>query len=142
MAKVDFYVLKASGDAARQHFACRLAEKAYRLDNTVHIKAADDQTAAKIDDMLWTFRDGSFVPHEIVPGQSSNDNAPVTIGTVDSPVGSRDLLINLGDTLPADLSSFGRVAEIVASDDESKAQSRNRFVEYRADGHTLETHKI
>lgn len=142
MAKVDFYVLKASGDAARQHFACRLAEKAYRLENTVHIKAADENSASKLDDMLWTFRDGSFVPHELVSGPGADQDVPVTIGTADSGTGNRDLLINLGDTLPADLSSYGRIAEIVASDDNSKAQSRNRFVEYREDGHTLETHKL
>lgn len=142
MAKIDFYVLKASGDAARQHFACRLAEKAYRLDNTVHIKTADEQSAAKLDDMLWTFRDGSFVPHEVVSGPGADQDVPVTIGTADSPADKRDLLINLGNTVPADLSSFARIAEIVASDDDSKAQSRNRFVEYREDGHTLETHKL
>ena len=70
MTKVDFYVLGTSGDRARQHFACRLAEKAYRLDNTIHIRTIDQRAAEQLDELLWTFRDGSFVPHELSVGGS------------------------------------------------------------------------
>ena len=41
MARIDFYVLRQSGDQARQLFACRLAEKAYKLEHTVHIHTAE-----------------------------------------------------------------------------------------------------
>ncbi len=142
MAKVDFYVLKASGDMARQQFACRLAEKAYRLKNTVHIQAANHQSTRQIDALLWTFRDGSFVPHEVLATSKHDPVSPVTISCDVAPHGERDLLINLGDSIPEAVSSFPRIAEIVTSDDESKVRSRNRFVEYRDDGHTLETYKL
>lgn len=140
MAKVDFYVLRASGDMARQNFACRLAEKAYRLNNSVHILAPDAQTAGRIDDLLWTFRDGSFVPHELGSDHSSPTGSPVTIDHSD--VSDADLLINLSDAVPESVASRARVAEIVTSDAESKQVSRSRFVEYRDAGHTLETHKL
>jgi DNA polymerase-3 subunit chi len=142
MAKVDFYVLKGSGDIARQQFACRLAEKAYRLNNTVHIQAANSHSAGQIDELLWTFRDDSFVPHELLDASAAVPAAPVTIGFASAPQGSFDLLINLADSIPASISSFPRVAEIVGSDEESRNASRLRFVEYRDDGHTLETHKL
>ncbi|NIA27817.1 MAG: DNA polymerase III subunit chi, partial [Desulfobulbaceae bacterium] len=57
--RVDFYVLKQAGLPSRQSFACRLAEKAYRLKNTVHIHAGDQAGAERLDELLWTFRDGS-----------------------------------------------------------------------------------
>ncbi|MFT5500870.1 MAG: DNA polymerase-3 subunit chi [Woeseiaceae bacterium] len=142
MAKVDFYVLKASGDQARQQFACRLAEKAYRLKNTVHIQAATSQVAGQLDELLWTFRDGSFVPHELTNGSSSQPDCPVTIGCEAEPPGDRDLLINLAESIPNGVASCSRVAEIVSADDDSLATSRKRFVAYRDDGHTLETHKL
>ena len=66
MARVDFYVLNQSGEQARRQFACKLAEKAYRLKNTVHIVAGSRADAERLDELLWTFRDGSFVPHHIV----------------------------------------------------------------------------
>jgi DNA polymerase-3 subunit chi len=142
MSQVDFYVLNASGETNRQHFACRLAEKAYRLNNRVHIKVADQQSAAQIDELLWTFRDGSFVPHEILQQSGSKSEAPVTIGSDALPAADCDLLINLSNSVSESSASFARVAEIVTSDDESKKRGRKHFVEYRNGGHTLESHKL
>ena len=142
MSRVDFYILGESGESARHVFACRLAEKAYRLSNSVHIRTADASLTTRIDELLWTFRDGSFVPHEIVsPGKPAV--APVTIGSINSgEPASSDLLINLAPDLPGSIAAFPRVAEIVSSDEGSRLQSRQRFAAYRDQGHTLETHNI
>ena len=140
MSRVDFYVLSGSGELARQQFACRLAEKAYRLEHTVHIQVSNRDSVQRIDDLLWTFRDGSFVPHEVLG--SSQPESPVTIGCNELPSQDCDLLINLGDSIPDNVASFPRVAEVVTSDDESKTRSRQRFVVYRDQGHTLDTHKL
>jgi len=142
MARIDFYVLAASGEHSRQHFACRLAEKAYRQKNIVHLKVSDTQSADAVNTLLWTFSDGSFVPHELVAEGTVDRIAPVTIGV--NPPNNRtlDLLINLTDTVPDDLSSFPRVAEIVTSDEASKIRSREHFAAYRNAGHTLDTHRM
>lgn len=142
MSKVDFYVIDGSGDSTRQRFACRLAEKAYRLDNTVHIHATDRQSVQQIDDLLWTFRDGSFVPHEVLGNPTGDGPAPITIGCDSAPARECDLLINLSDDIPPIADSFPRVAEIVTSDEDAKNRSRKRFVDYRERGHTLDTHKL
>ncbi len=142
MARVDFYVLEGSGDLIRKQFACRLAEKAYRLNHIVHIRTADPQSARQLDDLLWTYRDGSFVPHEIVSAGQVSIESPVTIGHAGRPERSAELLINLTDEVPAENASFPRIAEIVTSDDGSRRQSRERYAQYRDLGHTLETHKL
>jgi DNA polymerase-3 subunit chi len=142
VSKVDFYVIGGSGTETRQRFACRLAEKAYRLNNTVHIHAADRQAVQQIDDLLWTFRDGSFVPHEVLDAAAAESRAPVTIGCDSAPPRNCDLLINLSEEFPEIAESFPRVAEIVTSDENARALSRKRFVDYRERGHTLDTHKL
>lgn len=140
MARVDFYVLKQEDPQSRYIFACRLAEKAWRLDNTVHIHTVSREEAARIDELLWTFRDGSFVPHELLaPGSRP---APITIGSGADVVQPRDLLINLSGTIPVFVETFPRVAELVSSDEISKQESRKRFVAYREQGHTLESHDV
>lgn len=140
MARVDFYVLGAAGEAARWQFACRLTEKAYKLANTVHILAPGGAAAEKIDELLWTWHDGSFVPHDTLPNRSG---APVTVGSDPATLPAAvDLLINLSDAVPARIDTFPRVAEIVTSDDETRLASRARFATYRDQGHTLETHKL
>ena len=142
MARVDFYILKQAGQHSRQTFACRLAEKAYRLQNTVHIQAGNRADADRLDELLWTFRDGSFVPHERCTDSAEEPASPVTSGCEDDPIEPRDLLINLCDEIPTCAEAFPRVAELVTSDDDSKQLSRKRFATYRDQGHTLETHKV
>lgn len=142
MTRVDFYILAAAGEPSRQKFACRLAEKAYRLDNTVHIHTADRQQAEFLDELLWTFRDGSFVPHELIEGSARRTDAPVTIGFGETAVEPRDLLINMTNEVPGMADSFPRVAELVTSDEQSRQKSRMRFAQYRERGADLETHNI
>lgn len=142
MARVDFYLLAAAGEASRERFACRLAEKAYRLQHSVHIQAGDRERAAQLDDLLWTFRDGSFVPHELIDAGDAAVEAPITIGCTAASYRPADLLINLTDTVPPELGPFPRVAEIVTSDEDRKRHSRKLFADYRAQGHALEVHEL
>ncbi len=142
MARVDFYILPTTGEPSRNKFACRLAEKAYRLKHTVHIHTASPQQAEVLDELLWTFRDGSFVPHDVLNMPGRRTGAPVTIGFEESGFGEQDLLINLTNEVPEMAASFPRVAELVTSDEESRQLSRKRFVHYRDLGADLETHNI
>lgn len=142
MARVDFYVLPAAGEQARLTFACRLAEKAYRLDNRVQVLAADRRLAEQLDELLWTWRDGSFVPHDLAGGATAA-RSPIVIGCDAEPTdGTFDLLINLSDRIPARVDAFPRVAEIVTSDESTRQRGREHFARYRDQGHTLETHKL
>lgn len=142
MARVDFYVLERADERARHTLACRLAEKAYRLKNTVYIHAKNHDDAVQLDALLWTFRDGSFVPHGISGTCDEAEVSPVMIGYEKEGIESRDLLINLDDEIPPFAESFPRVAELVTSDENCRALSRRRFAEYREKGHSIQTHKL
>ena len=139
MAQVDFYVLDRVDEHSRNTLACKLAEKAWRMENTIHIHTMTQAAAERLDELLWTFRDGSFVPHELVGGESC---APVTIGFGDAQVAPRDLLITLCDEIPPFAQDFPRVAELVTSEESCRMKSRQRYAIYRDQGHKLETYKI
>jgi DNA polymerase-3 subunit chi len=139
VAQVDFYVLDRVDEHARNTLACKLAEKAWRLQNTIHIHTMTKAAAEHIDELLWTFRDGSFVPHELA--DSGNDVA-ITIGYGTGSVEPRDLLITLCDEIPLFATSFPRIAELVNADEDCRAKSRQRYAIYREQGHNLETHKL
>jgi DNA polymerase-3 subunit chi len=95
-----------------------------------------------MDQLLWTFRDGSFVPHDIIQSGAPDPDAPVTIGIGSPEMNKPDLLINLTESIPEDLGSFARVAEIVTSDEQCKTRSRRHYAAYREAGHTMDTHKL
>ncbi len=142
MARIDFYVLQRVDERSRYTFACKLAEKAYRLENTVYIHTKGPNEAAQLDELLWTFRDGSFVPHCATGSNDGTEASPVLIGSDSIGVEPRDLLINLSDQIPTFADSFPRVAELVTSDENCRRMSRQRFVEYRNHGHSIQTHKL
>ena len=142
MARVDFYILNQAGSQERQRFACRLAEKVYRLNNTVHIHTGTRADAERVNELLWTFRDGSFVPHDLTSVGTDARQSPVTIGCDSTCIEPRDLLINLCDDIPPFVETFPRVAELVTCDEDCKRESRRRFAEYRDQGHTLDTHNV
>lgn len=137
--RIDFYVLGEAGHEARLRFACRLAEKAYGLRNRVHALAADERQAAELDELLWTFRAGSFVPHGVGEPQ---DELPVTVSWRFPEQLGGELLLNLQDEVPACFDRFARVAEIVDASDAGRAAGRRRFAFYRDNGYAPETHSI
>jgi DNA polymerase-3 subunit chi len=145
VTRVDFYVLDDAADLARERFACRLIDKAYRLRHRIFVHAADESAARRLDSMLWTFRDSSFVPHvldapDVDPGLA--DTTPVRIGAGAEPGFEAELMVNLGDEVPLFFSRFDRVAEIVPGNPEARDALRDRFRFYRDRGYELETHKI
>jgi len=142
MARVDFYVLQRVDERSRYTLACKLAEKAYRLENTVYIHTRDPNDAARMDELLWTFRDGSFVPHCLSGSSDGMETSPIMIGSGSDGIEPRDLLINLCDEIPTFASAFPRVAELVTSDENCRQLSRQRFVEYRNQGHSIQTHNL
>jgi DNA polymerase-3 subunit chi len=104
--------------------------------------AADGEEARQLDDLLWTFRDRSFVPHEIVaPGKTST--VRVLICTPDSAAGaSADILINVSDRMPADPERFARIVEAVDGEQARRQAGRERYRAYRDRGLSLESHNV
>jgi DNA polymerase-3 subunit chi len=138
MTKVDFYIL-ASG--SREHTACKLAEKAYQLGHRVYVHAASEEQARHMDELLWTFRDRSFLPHERY--QHGQETAtPILVGAVDAPETDSEVLINLAPGVPLFFSRFLRVAEVIGTQEEDKQHGRERFRFYRDRGYPLDTHQL
>ena len=141
MTRISFYVLKGQQENERQVFACRLAEKAYKLGKHVYIHTQNSQQSEIINQTLWSFRADSFVPHQLNDGQES-DGCPVLIGHDGKPPRLMDLLINLDATQPLFFSQFERMAELINDDEDIKLAGRERFQFYRQRGYDLETFRI
>ncbi len=138
MTKVDFYILKAG---AQEQLACKLAEKAYGLGHRIYIHTASPQQAQRLDEMLWTFREGSFLPHETYRvGETAE--SPILLGSEAAPEVDSDILINLAPEVPLFFSRFLRVAEVVGGDETARQQGRQRFRFYRDRGYPLDTHEL
>jgi DNA polymerase-3 subunit chi len=139
--RIDFYVSDEAGDAARLRLACRFAEKAYLARQRV-VVYADAALLPRVDEMLWTFGDGSFVPHDTVTRDGAPCEAPVALTTGALPEGAADVLINLASVVPPFFEKFTRVAEFLDARPEVRTAGRERFKAYRGKSIDPQTHNV
>ena len=141
MTEVDFYILDNEDALQRARFACRLADKAYRLGHRVYIHTDSAQQTRQLDELLWTFQQNSFVPHRVFDG-ADDGQTPVQLGHDAEPDASHAVLINLAGDVPLFFSRFERVAELVNKDASVRQLGRNRYSFYKERGYALRTHEI
>ncbi|MEJ2629767.1 MAG: DNA polymerase III subunit chi [Acidihalobacter sp.] len=139
MTRVDFYLLPSTDETARLRVVCRLAVKIFGLGQQLHIHTADAQQAQKLDRLLWTFQDTSFLPHSLVGSESAT---PITIGYDNAPATDGDVLINLAPDTPHFFSRFERVAEVVDEQPDVRVAGRTRYRFYRDRGYALQHHQL
>jgi len=135
--RVDFYILDSEAPNGRLQLACKLAEKAYLAEQSVLIWHTDPQELRSLDDLLWVFRDGSFIPHDMIGGE-----APVILSAGVAPPGPLDVLINLAPDVPPCLAQSKRVIEIIDSDETRRKAGRLRFKAYRENGVQPASHNV
>jgi len=134
-------VSDVAGAEARLRLACRVAEKAYLAKQNVVVLFEDATLLTKFDELLWTFGDGSFVPHDGV-GHDGTCASPVALTTGPMPAGHTDVLINLGNAVPESFGKFARVAEFLDGRPEVRAAGRERFKLYRSKALDPQTHNV
>ena len=152
MTRIDFYVLSTDNAEARFRVACRIAQKAIQHRHHVFVNVGDEGDANRLDDLLWTFSQGSFIPHLVAGrGLPADGGEPVVIGVVDPDAAGDppaeageawDVMINLASDVPVFFSRYARVAEVVDADPARRNQGRRRYRFYQDRGYKLGTHPV
>jgi DNA polymerase III subunit chi len=139
MTRVGFYVVQAADQAQRLQVAVRLADKAFAQGHRIFINATDESQARALDELLWSYRPASFLPHGL---QGDDCSDTIAIGWGQDPEPHNDLLINLQLDIPSFFSRFRRVAEVVTQDPASLAALRKSWKFYQQRGYQLEKHDL
>lgn len=139
MPRADFYLLPEHDSAER--FTCKLADKIRRQSLHIHIHTGSREAAQAMDELLWTFKDISFLPHTLVDERDAADN-PITIGWCGTTPLTNEVLINLSPEVPEFTQNFARIIEIVPAQDTMRSQARERYRQYREQGFELHSHDL
>ncbi len=139
--RVDFYLLTQNLPEAGWLVACRLLEKAWLRGHRVFVYCETADDAALIDELLWTYKEDSFIPHNL-QGEGPEPPPAVQIGYGAEPRGFNDILLNMSTTIPPFHTRFRRIMEIVIDNEDAKAISRQHYREYRTKGFELHTHQL
>lgn len=139
--RVDFYVTETTMPRDRLRTACRVVEKAYLAGHTILIWHTDVAELKALDDLLWTFADGTFIPHEAIT-QNGFASAPVLLTSGATPEGGFDVLVNLAPEVPDCVTSATRIAEFIDGDPAQRQSGRTRFRSYKDRGWSPTTHNL
>jgi DNA polymerase-3 subunit chi len=140
MADIRFYTLNAAGGIARFRHACMLAEQAYLAGERVLVWLEGAGAMEKFDQLLWTFSDRAFVPHEPLGADPDSSEAPVQL--FDGPAldaataAGFTTLLNLRDAPAREALGFSHVIEVLDGDAACREAGRTRFRFYREAGAT------
>ncbi len=123
-------------------YACRLLRKVHGHGLRAQVIAAPT-TLTQLDQALWTFSELDFLPH-------CNATAPPAVRSASSVLlapevrtdWDQQILINLGESVPAGFEGFARIIDVVTVDDLHRAQGRERWREYSRMGHELIRHDL
>lgn len=119
-----------------------MIEKIYRNDQNCYVLIGSVEQAENFDKQLWTFRAGSFVPHQIYTGIVPELEQIILIGGSDIPEIRQNLIVNLSDTIPPFSQQTERILEILDDSDSCKQAGRIRYRHYQELGLTINTYKI
>ena len=136
MTRIDFYILPDVDVDAKFRFACRLAHRAIADGGRAHVRTASAEATAVLDALMWSYPEGRFLPH----AATDEDDALVRIGHAEPPPGPDELLINLGNDIPAFFDRFERVCEVVPAPEVDAG--RARYSQYRQRGYPLHHHEL
>jgi DNA polymerase-3 subunit chi len=124
--------------------ACRVVRKALGQGHRAVVIGTEERLA-QFDQSLWSFSPTEFLAHCNANAMPSVVAAsPVLLAhDLDVPLPHRNLLINLGDTVPVGFGQFERMVEIVALDDQTDRQSaRLRWKHYNDRGYPITRHDL
>lgn len=140
MPEVSFYILSSHLQQERYGFACKLIEKAYRNKRFCYVYTDTLQQSQQLDQQLWTFRAGSFVPHQIYENKTPDYEQTILIGTNPAPENWHNLILNLSSNYPENILHTERILEILDNNEDVKQQGRQRYQQYNQAGFDITIH--
>ncbi len=141
MTRIDFYVPKPGVAGDRFRLCCRLVERILTTRMRILVHCPDADQARHLDQLLWTFKEDSFLPHGLV-GETDPGLTPVLISADGQPETEDQVLINLGAEVPNFFSRFERLCEPLDQDPAVIQAGRRRWAYYRDCGYPLQHNEV
>ena len=137
MTRIDFYTNVES----RERTACTIAAKALERGMRLLVLTADEAQSDRLDRLLWTFAQLSFLPH-VRANHPLATQTPVIVDHAFDPLPHDEVLLNLTDATPPVFSRFQRLVEIVSLDPDDLQRARGRWRFYSERGYPLASHDL
>ena len=133
MPRADFYLIdKPRFREEPLLLVCELARKAFDAQLPTLIYTRSYEQASQLDELLWSFDEDAFIPHQIAGEQDDDEVTAVLIVPPGTKTPDRKLVINLRDECAH--GTFESVKEVVPAVEAERTGSRERWSEYKKRG--------
>ncbi|HSV51543.1 MAG TPA: DNA polymerase III subunit chi [Burkholderiaceae bacterium] len=127
-------------------YACRLLRKAAQSGAKV-VVTAEPALLRNLDVALWSFSALDFVSHcyatkDAVMQRASAVVLADSLQDIAQDTPPRQVLLNLGEDVPAGFERFERLIEVVTLQDADRAGARNRWRHYADRGYSIKRHDL
>ena len=124
----------------RLAYTCRLLRKAYAAGGRTVVVGSAEQLQA-LDTALWTFSALDFLPHcTVAASPEMLAHTPIVLATDALAMEGGQVLVHLGDEVPAGFERFERLIELVGTDQAGRTHARQRWRHYADRGYQIRRH--
>lgn len=141
-AQIDFYVLDTADAEQRLKMVCRLANKVQRLGHRILVLTESEPDSRKLDTMMWTWSQSSFLPHAVFDPQDPYSELHPVLISQQPHESYTDILINLQDSPVIEQGSYHRILEVVDKDDKVRIRGKEKYRAYKDNNFNVNTHNM
>ncbi len=132
MAKPIIYFIELAV-AQKPKYICEISEKLYNLGKQIHIFTSEKKDGRFLDQLLWTWKQDSFIPHSLSDENEETD--AVQICTVALPATAAEALILFDPLSPEPFEAYSMIIDFAETYDKQKLNaSRVRYKQVRDSG--------
>jgi DNA polymerase III subunit chi len=145
MLKVIFYILQGNEESDFLHYSCRLIEKVFLAGHKVFVLCDSLGQANKVNELLWSFKMDSFVPHVVDYELDQNNTLkelPVLISSNISYHSDHDVIISLARERIQPSHECHKLLHIVNQDESRLKASRTFYRFYQQMNYNTIIHNI
>ena len=136
---IHFYLVSGASSECLHEEVCWLAENLYSQQLTAYVYTESSADCETLDNLLWTYKQESFIPHEIM---GENAKAPILLGHLASQlIPASDIVVNLSGVIPPFYQQFRHTIELVYLSTTSREAARERYRTYQSQGNQMITYK-
>jgi DNA polymerase-3 subunit chi len=118
-------------------YVCRLLRKASSMEKGLWV-IAPDEVLQPLDAALWALSSTDFVTHCHASDDTLMRHSSVILSAACPSEGVLKTGIHLGEVCPNGFDRFARWIEVVSTDPSDRAQARERWKQYAAQGYELQ----
>ncbi len=134
MTAIQFYHLTTT---PLERALPKLVEKAYGAGFKTLLVAESDARAEQLNQLLWTYDPGSFLPHGSVK-DGNVEKQPILLATDTQPRNGAKLLLVTDGRTPEQPEAFERVLDMFdGNDPQAVENARARWKQYKQAGHDI-----